>query len=461
MNFLVFIQISLIACSTFQKLILKENASEKVMLLNAFSEAINELFVENSIDFDVIVYDGAKKSILNEIGRKAFGNYSYELKIVESKFIDPCFSLSNSAIIIVDDDTALNDFNFHARLTNIFPKPLRFLVWINHMTFPILVKSEDFLYDDFGDITQYEYVLFEMLGSIQMLTFDWFRDDFCNSLKFLQIDEFDINLRKWTNGLKTHKKFRNFHGCRLIANLAEKFRINSYHDLRTNSIKGLLVDLFDAMGQKGNFSTAYTPFIRIHLQTEPYCMNEKVQNEISVSKYQVMQALKSHSSHYHVTSPFRQTSFIFLITPSEPITISEKLFLPFDFMTWIMLTITFGIALSVILIANFLPICFRNLIFGKGVETPGINVCYIFFGIGQMKVPDKSFPRFLLMTFILFCLIFRTCYQSKLFEFMTSDMRKLSPITIDELYENDFKIVTVYYPGIADHLTKMIDEKRR
>ena len=296
---------------------------------------------------------------------------------------------------------------------------------------------------------------------MQIFTFNWFRKGFCNKLALLPIDVFDEKSLKWKKGLKSYRKFRNFHGCMLVANLAEVYQINSYHDLRSNKLKGVLVDFFDAMGQKGNFSTSYLPIYGIHQQFEPYCINEKMQKGFQITKYQVFQKFKSIGTHYHVTSTFRQTSFIFLITPGEPVTISEKLFLPFDFQTWIMLIITFGVALFVILVANFLPNIFRNLILGKGVQTPGLNLCYIFFGIGQMKVPDKSFPRFLLMSFILFCLIFRTCYQSKLFEFMTSDMRRSSPSTIDDLYDNGFEIYTCGFPHVLNHLNAMIEKNRR
>ncbi|CAG9799895.1 unnamed protein product [Chironomus riparius] len=380
MNLLLLMQLNLITCSILEEEILEENSSIKSVHLRAFLEAIDELFVENSIIFDMVVYADANQSIINEIGMESSGNFSYELKLVNSSLFNPCFSLNNSAVIIVSDEKALNDFNYHARITNDFPKPLRFLVWMNDMPLSVLLKSEGFLYDDFGDITY---------------------------------------------------------------------------------LKGVLVDFFDSIAQKGNFSTSYTSIFGIHKQFVPYCINEKVHKGFSITKYQVFQKFKSIVTHYHVTSTFQQTKFIFLLTSSEPVTITEKLFLPFDFQTWIMLIITFGIALLVILFANCLPKTFKNLIYGKGVETPGLNLCYIFFGIGQMKVPDKSFPRFLLMSFILFCLIFRTCYQSKLFEFMTTDMRQSSPVTIDDLYENGFVIYTIGFPHVIDHLNSMIDKKRR
>lgn len=44
------------------------------------------------------------------------------------------------------------------------------------------------------------------------------------------------------------------------------------------------------------------------------------------------------------------------------------------------------------------------------------------------------------MFFIFFCLIFRTAYQGVLFEFMTKEMRKKLPTTIEELYVKNYSI---------------------
>jgi hypothetical protein len=72
---------------------------------------------------------------------------------------------------------------------------------------------------------------------------------------------------------------------------------------------------------------------------------------------------------------------------------------------------------------------------------PAYNVVSIFFGIGQTRLPVENFSRFVWLLFIWFCLIFRTCYQSKLFEFMTSDMRKPLPESVDDLREMNYTIM--------------------
>jgi hypothetical protein len=44
------------------------------------------------------------------------------------------------------------------------------------------------------------------------------------------------------------------------------------------------------------------------------------------------------------------------------------------------------------------------------------------------------------MVFIVFCLIIRTAYQGVLFEMITTDMRKESPNTMEELLQKNYTI---------------------
>ena len=128
-------------------------------------------------------------------------------------------------------------------------------------------------------------------------------------------------------------------------------------------------------------------------------------------------------------------------TPSEKYTPYEKFFLPFDLETWILLTVTFMLTFLSIFIVNRLSKSAQSLVYGHKVETPIWNVIRIFFGISQTKLPNKNFPRFILIMFIYFCLVFRTCFQSKFFEFMTSEPRRDPPKSIDDLIERKYNVL--------------------
>jgi hypothetical protein len=132
------------------------------------------------------------------------------------------------------------------------------------------------------------------------------------------------------------------------------------------------------------------------------------------------------------------------MTPSEKYSPYEKFFLPFDLPTWILLFFTFIMTFGSIFMINHLSKSVQNLIYGQNIETPIWNVISIFFGISQTKLPNKNFSRFILIIFIYFCLIFRTCFQSKFFEFMTSEPRLPPPKNIEELIERNYTTYAMY-----------------
>jgi hypothetical protein len=93
------------------------------------------------------------------------------------------------------------------------------------------------------------------------------------------------------------------------------------------------------------------------------------------------------------------------------------------------------------------------MVFGEGVRMPSYNVAGTFFGIGQMRLPTANFPRFILMLFILFCLIFRTAYQGVFYEMMTTDMRKPAPKSIIDLYEGNYSMIVPYTFDQFNHIS--------
>jgi len=196
---------------------------------------------------------------------------------------------------------------------------------------------------------------------------------------------------------------------------------------------GVFVEIFNTMGKIANFHARY----RLELE----------QDDFSPSQHPVMRIfvgtnLNALRGEFFTTALSINTHYMFAVTPTEFYNNYEKLLLPFDDVTWTLLLLTFLVAFIVIFILNFVPERIKLLLYGGTVHSPALNVIHIFFGISQMKLPDASVPRFILMLFITFCLIFRTCYQSELFEFMTSDMRKPPPSTIEELFERNYTIVS-------------------
>lgn len=119
------------------------------------------------------------------------------------------------------------------------------------------------------------------------------------------------------------------------------------------------------------------------------------------------------------------------------------MFAAFDDETWMWICITFAIAIVVILIISLTSNKVKDFVFGLGIRTPLLNLIDIFLNGGQNRVPGRTLARYLLTLFVSWSLIFRTCYQSKTFENLNSDMRHGRVRSIEELKEQNFTLV--YY----------------
>jgi hypothetical protein len=108
------------------------------------------------------------------------------------------------------------------------------------------------------------------------------------------------------------------------------------------------------------------------------------------------------------------------------------MFMMFDMDVWISIAITFGVGLVIIQIVNVCCEEIQNLVFGEGVRGPTLNFFGTIFGVAQHRLPQRSFPRFLLMMFRILYLILRTCHQSMLYKLMQKDLRRAEIESIDE-----------------------------
>ena len=107
---------------------------------------------------------------------------------------------------------------------------------------------------------------------------------------------------------------------------------------------------------------------------------------------------------------------------------------------------------------QLMPKKVKIFLYGYGIKTPGLNILRSFFGITHTRLPRESILRFILIFFVMFWMVLRTCFQSKMFEFITTDMRKPPPKTLDELIERDFTIVlvndSIVYEALHDVVKK-------
>lgn len=142
-----------------------------------------------------------------------------------------------------------------------------------------------------------------------------------------------------------------------------------------------------------------------------------------------------------ISSPVISESLQLAVPPGIAYTPHEKFLLPFDDTTWVLLSLVFLFAFSVVFILMLVKsFSLNSFVLGDNVSTPGLNIYAVFMGIGMLKLPQRNIARILLMNYILFSLIMRTSYQGKYFEFLTTHPHKRSISSMDELIASKFPI---------------------
>lgn len=129
---------------------------------------------------------------------------------------------------------------------------------------------------------------------------------------------------------------------------------------------------------------------------------------------------------------------VFAIPLGERLSPFEKLMRPFEFVVWVVLAVFLSIGVIVILIVNWRYRNLRAFIYGTGVRNPIINMLIAIFGGSQPRLPRRNFSRYLLMMFLMFCLVKRNVYQGALYIFLQSDGRHAEVQSIDEMAEKGF-----------------------
>ncbi|CAG9812359.1 unnamed protein product [Chironomus riparius] len=354
-------------------------------------------------------------------------------------------------------------------------QPIKHFVFIPNLSFGQLKSSRIYNYYKklplrATNVFIHAYFITNEADTVTLSTVEWFSPHGCNRPNLHKLNVFDKKSQKWSSKLKDYEKFLNYHNCELVMMLPVPlddgliYHISGFaiiNDDNTNfKIFGISPVIFEMAAKLHNYRPSYQP-----AYIGPYWMQiideeaidlEEINGKIKeINVYFEISAMTGMDRCLQVSKVVTNLKTNIFVTPGDKYTPYEKFTLPFDVNTWILLFMTFATTFLTILIINRLSKSTQNIVYGDKVETPIWNVIRIFFGISQTKLPNKKFSRFILMIFIYFCLIFRTCFQSKFFEFMTSEPRHPPPKTIENLIDRNY---TIYSTQSTKHLFEIEDE---
>jgi hypothetical protein len=256
-------------------------------------------------------------------------------------------------------------------------------------------------------------------STVDLITSYKFLPGKCSSVQYKTINRFTTDTMKWQNTTFFPEQYENFNNCTL--------RVAYQPSMEKN----LTQDIFSVLAQQLNFQIE-------EVQVSDVRAPEKSSDIIAFTAIQSIWMLEEF---FEFSSSLFTDHMTFTVPAGEPYTQLEKMFLMFDTTTWICIGATLAATLLMIQLVSFMSIEVQNFVFGRNIRTPTLNLADIFLNGGQNRVPGRNFARFMLMLFVIWSLIIRTCYQSFLYANLQEDMRKPKIQSIDEFNEKNFTLV--------------------
>lgn len=287
-----------------------------------------------------------------------------------------------------------------------------------------------------NDITEYSkmenmkftYFILEEKEFIKLLTIGKFPSKDCIKGELIEVNRFSKRSLKWKLNEFKELFLNDYHDCNLT--IKKKF------DTRANVLKKMLNLSLKSGSRHFEVNKKIYKELANHLK---YRLVEDEKNyDLRIQPFLSDMFLKSLGCNF--MRPYLYENFEFAVPVGKPYDGYEKLVLPFDEEVWYWILLTFAAAFVTIVILKFSRQSFRDFIIGRNVETPHLNVLMGIFGISQITVPSRNFARYLVIVFIIYCMIIRTAWQGKMFEFMQKDMRRPEVKSVEEIIEKRFTI---------------------
>lgn len=292
------------------------------------------------------------------------------------------------------------------------------------------------------------YVIYAIGDAIEVATFMPFGVSSCHNTAPRVVARYQNDSFVQSTDLNFADKFKNLFKCPIIISTFD----DHFSVIRTKAkngtykLSGFDLDLVKELSKALNFKAD----IRFYEGPEPWgyildngtttgslgeIINKRAQ--IAVGRYYLTEERRKFAD-----SSISYFSFpaVFVTSPGRSLTDFEKLLRPFSATVWISLFATLLLAVLVILSLRSKFTQIRMLIIGTNIQHPSMNLINVVLGGSQKKLPNRNFARFVLMLFIIFCLVMRSAYVGSLYKFLQSEDRKEPAATIQELIEQNYDL---------------------
>ena len=409
--------------------------AKRSLVPQAILQLVQNHYGDSAVKIEVL-YNSDRIEVLDDTLKLLSGTRELKITKIYSEINNKTYSDTWNDKTILFFDTLVNFLNFEPgiieRIREKKQVEINFLVYCEDLTKKKLqaVITENNLFESF---------LIEENGEVSLHTMSLFTSEHCKISQLIETNRFSTSETKWLTEKFLSMEVDNFHGCELVFTFFTQSKLpfveyQSDGDEFGNGkdvnrkVQGALVEMIEALSTNLNFTVRYG-----------YLLDR----EDIVFSAEIIRAGTLYNKIL-VSDPILSASDVFIVPPAESYTSWEKLLLPFDKDTWMWLGITFTIAFLVIFLIRLSRSgSMYDFVIGLNVTTPTLNIFGIFMGVSQNILPRRSVSRFLFTCFVLFCLIMRTAYQGKYFEFITNDIKKKPVLSVEELVNANFAVYAV------------------
>lgn len=406
-------------------------------LLLAIDEILNNFFVKRTSTI-VIVNTVKDSKQLHEIVERIMLNSKIPILLESDKRLNLNINNNqrNFAIILVDSFKSFIKINLN------FSSEGFYLVVLLKGSIPEMQQMFQIFWNKF--IYNVNILVEDGGNKINIITFIPFNSRLCGDTSPKVINNFVLG--KWLSRVYFPNKINNLKHCAVKIQTFEygPAVLRTLLSNGTYNVFGSDIDLIYAIASALNFQ------IDLRFMDEPGSFGLIFTNGTSTGAMQKvmsgqvdlimgMYSLRELRTKFmSFTKPYGSNSMAVIIPPGFRKSTYELLLGPFDNIVWYCFigTCTFGII--VIILVKFQPDPIKNFIFGHKVKHPLFNMIIILFEGEIVHLPQRNFSRFLLTSFILFCLVQRSLYQGSLYQFLQSQNRYKEISSIEELVDKDF-----------------------
>lgn len=446
MNFILTRVIILLSLKQFAECSLKFIEQNQSLMSNAVNEIAIRVFVGKFSNVRIISSTTVDVRIKTcDVVSDLILNLAAEMKITleEPKTVEKSANKRNSPmIIIINSIASFEELGKKLSFDNMKFRKFFLLVLLDGI-FPevelILHRFWSFWIHNVGVLSE------DPSGNIVLKTFFPYSNEKCGSeLNLIKINEFNLMSRRWESQSFYPEKFSNLNLCPLKVALQPSnvpAVILKTSSLGIKSFIGVEVDLINEIMEVFNSTTKFEGIEGTGSMSTPGVLQSVYtrKNDVAIGTLSLQ---FDRTTYLTETKSFLSVPIVIVVPPGSKISSFQKLFRPFTVLIWILLVSVFSISIIVILVLKATSKDAYEFVIGKGIKAPILNLLIAFFGTTQSRLPNKNFARFLLMNFLIFCLVIRCLYQGKLFIMLQSDIREKKPATIDDIMDRNLIFFT-------------------